>query len=166
LPIKQARAGQNHSRGQTYLARDRLPGGQLREARVDNARRPAVRYAEDDECPTGCGHPEPAVLADWQLAGLMSAVFLCGKESGIPGQAATGRVSIASRASGPCVGLDPGGSDHSDFPGPAGRPIAGPSHLTVNRASRVSQPDSARVRAGSAAGRPTRSPFERPGQRL
>jgi hypothetical protein len=96
---------------------------------------------------------------DWQLAGLMSAVFLCGKESGIPGQAATGRVSIASRASSPCVGLDPGGLDHSDFPGPAGRPIAGSSHLTVNRASRASQPDSARVRAGSAAGRPARSPL-------
>jgi len=62
-------------------------------------------------------HPEPAVLADWQLAGLMSAVFLCGKESVIPGQAATGRVSIASRASSPWVDLDPGGLDHSDFPG-------------------------------------------------
>ena len=76
-----------------------------------------IRLIEDDECPAGCGHPEPAVLADWQLAGLMSAVFLCGKESGIPGQAATGRVSIAFRASSPCVGLDPGGLDHSDFPG-------------------------------------------------
>jgi hypothetical protein len=103
--------------------------------------RSAVRYAEDDECPAGCGHPEPAVLADWQLAGLVSAVFLCDKESGIPGQAATGRVSIASRASSPCVGLDPSGLDHSDFPGPAGRPIAGPSHLTVNRASRARQPN-------------------------
>lgn len=23
----------------------------------------AVRYAGDDDCPAGCGHPEPAVLA-------------------------------------------------------------------------------------------------------
>ena len=29
----------------------------------------AVRHAADDDCPAGCGHPEPAVLARRHWAG-------------------------------------------------------------------------------------------------
>jgi hypothetical protein len=45
----------------------------------ENARRAAVRYAGDDDCPAGCGHPEPVVLAPrcWSV-GLLNPGSLSG----------------------------------------------------------------------------------------
>src|ERR1017187_10750173 len=48
--------------------------GRRRDGPLIIARRPAVRYAANDDCPAGCGHPEPAVLVR-RLVALLSAAF-------------------------------------------------------------------------------------------
>ncbi len=89
---------------------------------ADSLRReqvPAVRYAADDDCPAGCGHPEPAVLARWHWPGSGCCAAIADDGAGHPEMGSDVPAEQRPQGFDPLRCCGQGGPDRGGFSEPA-----------------------------------------------